>query len=256
MEACSVICKNATVALLDANPFIFEHINGIFVRFWPSGPPFSGISSTKSRFLCFFGLQNPHFRAFRAQNRGFCARLLNWMLGWGTFPPTEASSHLRSRCTCAAVAPAQPLHLRSRCICPAVVSAQPLCHLPSPVAAYRRCRRCCRCYRRCTCAAYTTADATAAALAEPSHLPSRRICAAAVPSPVACSRLPPVLPLLPLLPPLHLLSRFTCGAAAPAQPLCQLPLLAAASAQPILPQPTLVAPDGVCGLGYHSGLGG
>ena len=32
----------------------FEHINGIFVRFCPSGPPFSGISSTKSRFLCSF----------------------------------------------------------------------------------------------------------------------------------------------------------------------------------------------------------
>ena len=31
--------------------------------------------STKSRFLCAFALQNPHFRAFRAQNRGFCALL-------------------------------------------------------------------------------------------------------------------------------------------------------------------------------------
>ena len=134
-----MICRKATVALLDANPFIFEHINGIFVRFWPSGPPFSGISSTKSRFLCFFGLQNPHFRAFRAQNRVFCARLLKWMSGWGTSPPKDVSS----------------------------------------------------------------------------HLPSRRICAAAVPSAVACSRLPPVPPVLPLLPPLHLRSRCTCAAAVP-----------------------------------------
>ena len=31
--------------------------------------------STKSRFLCFFGLRNPHFLASRAQNRGFCALL-------------------------------------------------------------------------------------------------------------------------------------------------------------------------------------
>ena len=31
--------------------------------------------STKSGFLCFFGLRNPRFRAFRAQNRGFCALL-------------------------------------------------------------------------------------------------------------------------------------------------------------------------------------
>ena len=79
MEACAVICRKATVALLDANPFIFEHINDIFVRFCPSGPLFSGISSTKSRFLCFFGLRNPRFRAFRAQKRGVCA-----LLGWGT----------------------------------------------------------------------------------------------------------------------------------------------------------------------------
>ena len=30
----------------------FEHKKGIFVRFWPSEPPFSGFSSTKSPFLC------------------------------------------------------------------------------------------------------------------------------------------------------------------------------------------------------------
>ena len=31
--------------------------------------------STKSAFLCAFCLRNPRFRAFRAQNRGFCALL-------------------------------------------------------------------------------------------------------------------------------------------------------------------------------------
>ena len=35
--------------------------------------------STKLRFLCAFGVRNPRFRAFRAQNRGFCA-----LLGFGT----------------------------------------------------------------------------------------------------------------------------------------------------------------------------
>ena len=35
---------------------------------------FSGFPSTKSRFLCAFALRNPHFRASRAQNRGFCAQ--------------------------------------------------------------------------------------------------------------------------------------------------------------------------------------
>ena len=52
----------------------FEHKIGVFVLFLASEPLFSGISSTKSRFLCAFALRNPYFRAFQAQNRGFCAR--------------------------------------------------------------------------------------------------------------------------------------------------------------------------------------
>ena len=65
--------QEATVALPDANPYPFEHKIEVFVRCLPPNPPFSGVSSTKSRFLCAFCLQNPHFLAFRAQNRGFCA---------------------------------------------------------------------------------------------------------------------------------------------------------------------------------------
>ena len=169
-------------ALLAAKTLFFrspEHKIRVFVRFLASEPLFSGFSSTKSRFLCAFALRNPRFRASRAQNRGFCARLLNWISGLGHFPSDRGI-----------VAPAQPilpltlppLHLRSRFSCGAVVSAQPLCHLPtacsrlapvppvppvlpSPVAAYRRYRRCCRCYRRCTCGA--------ASPAEPLHLRSR-----------------------------------------------------------------------------------
>ena len=52
-----------------------EHKKWVFVLFLPSEPPISGFSSTKSRFLCAFTLRNPHFRAFRAQNQGFCALL-------------------------------------------------------------------------------------------------------------------------------------------------------------------------------------
>ena len=52
----------------------FEHKIRVFVRFLPSEPPFSGFSSTKSAFLCAFGVWNPSFQAFRAQNRHFCAR--------------------------------------------------------------------------------------------------------------------------------------------------------------------------------------
>ena len=103
MEACAVICRKATFTIPDAisefpdanspssraqnrgfcaflafgSPVFghYEHKIGVFVRFWPSGPLFSGISSTKSWFLCFFGLRDPRFRAFRAQNRSFCALL-------------------------------------------------------------------------------------------------------------------------------------------------------------------------------------
>ena len=53
---------------------LFEHKIEVFVLFWPSEPLFSSISSTKSGVLCAFGFRDPHFRAFRAQNRHFCAR--------------------------------------------------------------------------------------------------------------------------------------------------------------------------------------
>ena len=59
----------------------FEHKIRVFVRFYGLEPMFSGILSTKSRFLCFFCLRDPHFWHFRAQNRGFCA--LWWGHGWG-----------------------------------------------------------------------------------------------------------------------------------------------------------------------------
>ena len=65
-------------ALLGSGTPVFGHLEHkieVFVRFLASEPLFSGISSTKSRFLCFFWLRNPRFRAFRAQNRGFCALL-------------------------------------------------------------------------------------------------------------------------------------------------------------------------------------
>ena len=61
-------------SLPDANPLPPEHKIEVFVLFWPPEPTFSGISSTKSAFLCAFTLRSPRFRAFRAQNRVFCAR--------------------------------------------------------------------------------------------------------------------------------------------------------------------------------------
>ena len=48
-------------------------VYGKRLRDYASRCQFHVVSSTKSVFLCFFGLRNPRFHAFRAQNRGFCA---------------------------------------------------------------------------------------------------------------------------------------------------------------------------------------
>ncbi len=69
----------------DAIPLLPEHKIGIFVRFCGLEPLFSAISSTKLGFLCFFGLRNPCFRAFRAHNCGFCALLPFETLVFGLF---------------------------------------------------------------------------------------------------------------------------------------------------------------------------
>ena len=39
-------------SLPGANPRLPEHKIEVFVLFWPLEPPFSGISSTKTAFLC------------------------------------------------------------------------------------------------------------------------------------------------------------------------------------------------------------
>ena len=51
-------------SLPDANPLPHEHKIEVFVLFWPSKPLFSGILSTKSRFLCVFTLRAPLFGRF------------------------------------------------------------------------------------------------------------------------------------------------------------------------------------------------
>ena len=102
------------ISLPDANPSLPEHKIGVFVLFWASKPSFSGISSTKSRFLCFFGLRDPHFRAFRAQNRGFCAlfafgtpvfghfehKIEVFVLFWPSEPPFSGISSTKSGFLC------------------------------------------------------------------------------------------------------------------------------------------------------------
>ena len=62
-----------------------EHKIGIFVRFLPPEPSFSGILSTKSAFLCQKEQFFPGFYPFRAQNRDFCALFAFGTLVFGLF---------------------------------------------------------------------------------------------------------------------------------------------------------------------------
>ena len=87
-----MICRKATVALPmpifslpTANPLLPEHKIVVFVRFCPSKPPFSGVLSTKSGFLCAFWLRDPHFPAFRAHNWHFCVRMGDFFEIFGRF---------------------------------------------------------------------------------------------------------------------------------------------------------------------------
>ena len=72
-------------SLPDANPLPHEHKIEVFVLFWPPEPTFSGISSTKSAFLCQNWQFSPGFCPFRAQNRHFCAFLGSGTLVFGHF---------------------------------------------------------------------------------------------------------------------------------------------------------------------------
>ena len=103
----------------------FEHKIGIFVRFCPSEPPFSSISSTKSRFLCFFGVWNPHFQAFRAQNRGFCA---------------QEEGKVGSESVTAETLTTLPPHLRRRTSAPAHQHPHTSSSAPAPAYRHQRTR--------------------------------------------------------------------------------------------------------------------
>ena len=89
----SVICRKATfrfpmliTSLPDANfPSSRAQNRHFCVRTGNFSLVFAPFLSTKSGFLCFFGLRNPRFRAFRAQNRGFCAFLGSETLIFGRF---------------------------------------------------------------------------------------------------------------------------------------------------------------------------
>ena len=77
------------------------------MRFLPSESPFSGVSSTKSGFLCAFCLWNPHFWAFRAQNQGFCTREGKRLRGYVLTPIYEASTFAKKQLKMEELIPAQ-----------------------------------------------------------------------------------------------------------------------------------------------------
>ena len=61
------------------------HVYGKRLCGYASRCQFPLFSSTKTAFLCAFCLRDPQFRAFRAQNRGFCAFLAFGTLIFGCF---------------------------------------------------------------------------------------------------------------------------------------------------------------------------
>ena len=108
-------------ALLPSGTLIFghfEHKIEVFVLFWPSGPLFSGISSTKSPFLCSFTKLDVGLGDFPAE-RGIVAPAQPILPL--TLPPLHLLAAAPARhFTCGAASPARrctcsPLHLRNRC---------------------------------------------------------------------------------------------------------------------------------------------
>ena len=67
----------------------FQAVLSRFEWLFPAAPGrsvlFRAPPSTKSAFLCAFWLQDPHFPAFRAQNRGFCVRMGDFSEIFGRF---------------------------------------------------------------------------------------------------------------------------------------------------------------------------
>ena len=75
---CASGCCASFQAVLSRFGWLFPAAPGLSVLF--RAPP-----STKSAFLCAFWLRDPHFPAFRAQNRGFCVRMGDFSEIFGRF---------------------------------------------------------------------------------------------------------------------------------------------------------------------------
>ena len=172
------------------------HVYAKRLRDYASQCQFPHFPSTKSRFLCFFGLRDPCFRAFRAQNRVFCALLGS---GSSVFRLFEHKIEVFVRFW-----PSRPSF--------------------SGFSAHNR-HFCARLLNWMSGLGHFPADRGIVAPAEP------------------------ILPLT--LPPLHLRNRCASCRCSPLHLRSRC-----ARCRCLSQQPTPVAPDGACGLEYHSGLGG
>ena len=93
MKVCAVICRKATCTIPDATFPSSRAQNRGFCALLPSRTPIFGHSSTKSRFLCAFALQNPHFRTFEHKIAVFVRFCLSE-------PPFSGVSSTKSRFLC------------------------------------------------------------------------------------------------------------------------------------------------------------
>ena len=98
-----VIAETLTLFAFETPIFgLFEHKIEVFVRFCPSEPPFSGISSTKSRFLCAFASKLlPDSAPASSKPHSAEKRTPVWLAIWRTWAGF-ANSQLRRaafRCT-------------------------------------------------------------------------------------------------------------------------------------------------------------
>ena len=85
----------------------FEHKIGVFVLFWPLKPLFSGISSTKSAFLCSRGGESGIGKRNRGDAYYFAAAPTPSHQHTSTRTPTPAHQHQRTSTSAPAAAPQQ-----------------------------------------------------------------------------------------------------------------------------------------------------
>ena len=148
-----MICRKAILRFPMPIASLSEHKIEVFVSERAIFPRFYPLTSTKSAFLCAFTLRNPHFRAFRAQNRGFCVKmgdfseilgcfdtksafLCSWMAAASPAVPAEAQQGPPQLSTARHV----PCGVHLAAVRPAIDCRNPLPRAPTTTGGTHRCR--------------------------------------------------------------------------------------------------------------------